>query len=73
MRNPSIFYWYFRSNWQYNITKIKTTIRKAYISNRFRSSIQIRSLKLEPGNRQLVWHGVAIDPEIIIFDDNVVK
>ena len=48
-----------------DISRLKITMRKLSISNRFKNSLQIQSLALEHGNRQLKWHGVILDPEII--------
>ena len=51
-----------------DISRLKRAIRIAAISNRFKSSIQVKTLELEPGNRQLKWHGVALDPQIITIE-----
>jgi len=51
-----------------DISRLKRAIRTAAITNRFKSSIQVKTLELEPGNRQLKWHGVALDPQIITIE-----
>ena len=51
-----------------DISRLKSAIRTAAISNRFKSSIQVKTLELEPGNRQAKWHGVALDPQIITIE-----
>jgi hypothetical protein len=48
-----------------DISRIKSLIKKSEISDRFKASIQINSLSLDDENKQLKWHGVALNPEII--------
>ena len=48
-----------------DISRLKTGIKESEISDRFKTSIQVKSLKLEEDNKQLKWHGVDLDPEII--------
>ena len=52
-----------------DISRLKSVIKNSEISDRFKTSIQVKSLKLDEDNKQLKWHGVDLNLEII----NIIK